>query len=72
MTSLPLLAEDGQIRSLADIEADVIRFAVNHYRRRISEIARKLGIGRATLYRKLDTLGMALNNADESSSVSIG
>ena len=72
MTSLPLLAEDGQIRSLADIEADVIRFAVNHYRRRISEVARKLGIGRATLYRKLDTLGMALNNADESSSVSIG
>lgn len=72
MTSLPLLAEDGQIRSLAEIEADVIRFAVNHYRRRISEVARKLGIGRATLYRKLDTLGMALSNANDSSSVSIG
>lgn len=60
-TLLPLLAEDGQIRSLAEIEADVIRFAVNHYRRQISEAARKLGIGRATLYRKLDTLGMTLD-----------
>jgi DNA-binding NtrC family response regulator len=61
-TLLPLLAEDGQIRSLAEIEADVIRFAINHYRRQISEVARKLGIGRATLYRKLDTLGMTLSN----------
>jgi DNA-binding NtrC family response regulator len=57
-TLLPLLAEDGQIRSLAKIEADVIRFAINHYRGRISEVARKLRIGRSTLYRKLETLGI--------------
>ena len=64
-TLLPLLAEDGQIRSLAKIEADVIRFAINHYRGRISEVARKLGIGRATLYRKLETLGMTFNNVND-------
>ena len=64
-TLLPLLAEDGQIRSLAKIEADVIRFAINHYRGRISEVARKLRIGRATLYRKLETLGMTFNNVDD-------
>jgi DNA-binding NtrC family response regulator len=64
-TLLPLLAEDGQIRSLAEIEADVIRFAINHYRRQVSEVARKLGIGRATLYRKLDTLGMRFNDVND-------
>jgi DNA-binding NtrC family response regulator len=60
-TLLSLVAEDGQIRSLAEIEAEVIRFAINHHRRQISEVARKLGIGRATIYRKLDTLGMTFN-----------
>ncbi|MGA8990949.1 MAG: sigma 54-interacting transcriptional regulator [Rhodoplanes sp.] len=62
-TLLPLLAED--VRSLAKIEADVIRFAINHYRGRISEVARKLGIGRSTLYRKMETLGMTFNNVND-------
>ena len=42
----------------ADIEADVIRFAIAHYRGQMSEVARKLQIGRSTLYRKLDDLGV--------------
>jgi DNA-binding NtrC family response regulator len=46
------------VRSLADIEADVIRFAIAHYRGQMSEVARKLQIGRSTLYRKLDDLGV--------------
>ena len=68
---LPLLAGDGQVRRLDEIEAEVIRFAVTHYRRRISEVARKLGIGRSTLYRKLETFGMALTAAGDASSVSV-
>lgn len=48
----------GELRPLADIEADVIRLAINHYGGRMSEVARRLGIGRSTLYRKLADLGI--------------
>ena len=47
------------MRPLDDIEADVIRFALAHYRGQMSEVARRLRIGRSTLYRKLDGLGLA-------------
>ena len=46
------------MRPLEDIEADVIRLAIGHYRGRMSEVARRLGIGRSTLYRKLADLGI--------------
>lgn len=49
---------DGHLRTLADIEADIIRLAISHYRGRMSEVARRLGIGRSTLYRKLIELGL--------------
>ena len=44
--------------SLEEIEADVIRLAIGHYRGRMTEVARRLGIGRSTLYRKLGELGL--------------
>ncbi|MCM8556595.1 sigma-54-dependent transcriptional regulator [Sphingomicrobium sediminis] len=50
--------EDGHIRTLSDIEADLIRLAIGHYRGRMTEVARRLGIGRSTLYRKLGDLGI--------------
>ncbi len=53
-----LYANDGHLRPLEDIEADVIRLAIGHYRGRMSEVARRLGIGRSTLYRKLADLGI--------------
>lgn len=53
---LALLDRNGDMRPLDDIEADAIRFAVAHYRGRMSEVARRLRIGRSTLYRKLDSL----------------
>jgi DNA-binding NtrC family response regulator len=56
--ALPLLDSGGQLRPLEDIEAEVIRFAIAHYRGQMSEVARKLRIGRSTLYRKLDSLGL--------------
>ena len=49
---------DGNLRPLEDIEADVIRLAIGHYRGRMTEVARRLGIGRSTLYRKLGELGI--------------
>ncbi|MEC9067709.1 MAG: sigma-54 dependent transcriptional regulator [Pseudomonadota bacterium] len=53
-----LYTDDGNLRALEDIEADVIRLAIGHYRGRMTEVARRLGIGRSTLYRKLSDLGI--------------
>ena len=53
-----LYTADGHLRALEAIEADVIRLAIGHYRGRMTEVARRLGIGRSTLYRKLVDLGI--------------
>lgn len=50
------LRDDGHIKRLLDIEAEVISRALAIYRGRMSETARRLGIGRSTLYRKIDEL----------------
>ncbi|MEO7815263.1 MAG: helix-turn-helix domain-containing protein, partial [Sphingomicrobium sp.] len=55
---LTLLKPDGHLRSMEEIEADLIRLAIGHYRGRMTEVARRLGIGRSTLYRKLAELGI--------------
>ncbi|TFF19683.1 sigma-54-dependent Fis family transcriptional regulator [Jiella endophytica] len=49
----PLRDSEGEIRRMVDVEADLIRMAVQQYDGRMSEIARRLGIGRSTLYRKM-------------------
>jgi DNA-binding NtrC family response regulator len=54
--SLPLLDGTGSIRRLDELEADIIRYAVSRYRGQMSEVARRLQIGRSTLYRKLELL----------------
>jgi DNA-binding NtrC family response regulator len=56
--SLPLTDPQGDVRPLEDIERDAIRFAISHYRGQMSEVARRLRIGRSTLYRKLEGLGL--------------
>lgn len=53
-----LYTPDGNLRPLEEIEADVIRLAIGLYRGRMTEVARRLGIGRSTLYRKLTELGI--------------
>lgn len=52
--SLAMLTDAGEVRPLEDMEGDIIRFAISHYRGQMSEVARRLKIGRSTLYRKLD------------------
>jgi DNA-binding NtrC family response regulator len=52
--SLAMLGDGGEMRPLEDMEAEIIRFAIAHYRGQMSEVARRLKIGRSTLYRKLD------------------
>ncbi|MFN0264658.1 sigma-54-dependent transcriptional regulator [Tepidamorphus sp. 3E244] len=52
------LGENGHMRTIEEIEADMLRFALDHYDGRMSEIARRLGIGRSTLYRRIRDLGL--------------
>jgi DNA-binding NtrC family response regulator len=61
--SVTLLDDHGDIRPLEQIEHETIRFAIAHYRGQMSEVARRLRIGRSTLYRKLEQLD--LNDPDE-------
>ena len=53
-----LLDENGDVRRMEDMEAELIRFSLAHYRGQMSEMARKLGIGRSTLYRKMKDFGL--------------
>ena len=55
---LTLYRPDGHLRAMEELEADIIRLAIGHYRGRMTEVARRLGIGRSTLYRKLGELGI--------------
>lgn len=52
--ALAMLTASGEVRPLAEMENEIIRFAIAHYRGQMSEIARRLKIGRSTLYRRLD------------------
>jgi DNA-binding NtrC family response regulator len=63
--TLPLLDASGDVIPLEAVEAAAIRFAIAHYRGQMSEVARKLRIGRSTLYRKLDALGLAAGHGKE-------
>jgi DNA-binding NtrC family response regulator len=50
--------DKGNMRSLAEVEHEMIRLAIDHYQGQMSEVARRLGIGRSTLYRKLKEMGI--------------
>src|SRR6266496_4027877 len=64
--SLAMLNSAGEVRPLEEMENEIIRFAISHYRGQMSEVARRLKIGRSTLYRKLDEAG-ARDTADGTS-----
>jgi DNA-binding NtrC family response regulator len=55
---MTLVDDSGELRKLDDLEGEIIRFALRHYRGHMSEVSRRLGIGRSTLYRKLKELGL--------------
>lgn len=50
--------DHGNVRPLADVELEMIKLAISHYGGQMSEVARRLGIGRSTLYRKLKEYGL--------------
>lgn len=52
-SAVSVLDREGHLRTLEEIERDLIEFAINNYSGHMSEVARRLGIGRSTLYRKV-------------------
>jgi DNA-binding NtrC family response regulator len=55
---IPAVNASGEIRSLEAMEVDMIRLALGRYRGHMTEVARRLGIGRSTLYRKMREFGL--------------
>ncbi|MFC3067779.1 sigma-54-dependent transcriptional regulator [Phenylobacterium soli] len=53
-----ILDERGHLRTLEEIERDLIQHAIEVYAGHMSEVARRLGIGRSTLYRKVRENGL--------------
>ncbi|MBI1361801.1 MAG: response regulator [Alphaproteobacteria bacterium] len=56
---------DGELRSLEEIERDLIQYAIDHYSGHMSEVARRLGIGRSTLYRKVREYDLRVRDGEE-------
>ena len=55
---IPAVDETGEMRTLEEMEADMIRLALGRYRGHMTEVARRLKIGRSTLYRKMRDYGL--------------
>ena len=53
-----ILDAKGHLRTLEEIERDLIQHAIDIYAGHMSEVARRLGIGRSTLYRKVREQGI--------------
>jgi DNA-binding NtrC family response regulator len=58
-----ILDREGHLRSLYEIERDLIAMAIEKYNGQMSEVARRLGIGRSTLYRKVQEQGIEVRRA---------
>lgn len=58
------LTPAGEVVGLAEVERELIMFALGRHGGQMSRLARTLGIGRSTLYRKLRELGLD-GDADE-------
>ncbi|WP_309085137.1 sigma-54 dependent transcriptional regulator [Chelativorans sp.] len=55
---LRAIGDDGHVRPLEAVEREVIGLAITFYGGQMSEVARRLRIGRSTLYRKLKEMGL--------------
>lgn len=53
-----LTAPDGEIRPYDEIEMDILRMAMEKYRHSPSTVAKRLGIGRTTIYRKMQKMDL--------------
>jgi len=56
--TLSLQNHEGHIRTLSDLESEIIAAALKRYDGKMAEVARRLGMGRSTLYRKVAEYGL--------------
>ena len=61
-----ILDDRGHLRTLEEIERDLIQHAIEVYSGHMSEVARRLGIGRSTLYRKVREQGIEVDMKEAS------
>jgi DNA-binding NtrC family response regulator len=61
--SLAVTDDGGHVRKFEEMEKDIIEKAIRRYDGHMSEVARRLGIGRSTLYRKLKEFGLMPDSA---------
>ncbi len=64
-TDISLLKENGHIKSFGEIELDVLKTALRIYQGRITEVSRRLKLGRSTIYRKLEPEQITSNRKQE-------
>ena len=53
VVAFPTAVTEGRVQKMEDLEAKAIESAINQYKGNLTEAAKALGIGRATLYRKV-------------------
>jgi DNA-binding NtrC family response regulator len=58
VSQLSVVSADGHVRSLEEIEREVLRLALAVSDGSATKAAAQLKIGRSTLYRKLDEFGL--------------
>jgi len=56
--TLSVVDAAGHMRKMEEMESEIIRLSISRYDGHMSEVARRLGIGRSTLYRKLKEFGL--------------
>ncbi|HMH64277.1 MAG TPA: sigma-54 dependent transcriptional regulator, partial [Rhizomicrobium sp.] len=56
--ALGVTDSSGHVRKFEEMESEIIRMSIARYDGHMSEVARRLGIGRSTLYRKLKEYGL--------------
>ena len=64
---LALTGQDQRLRSFSELEADILRQALDHCDQHIGRAAAELGIGRSTFYRKARDFGLLPNLGDTNS-----
>ena len=61
-----LTGQDQRLRSFSELEADILRQALDHCDQHIGRAAAELGIGRSTFYRKAKDFGLLPNLTETS------
>lgn len=60
---VPFPSQNSKVSKMNDLEAQAIEQAIHAYRGNLTEAAKALGIGRATLYRKVKLYNIDPSNA---------